>query len=73
MTFDVAERATWPEFMTVEEVAQVLRLHPSTVRRFARRPDTPIPLVELSSQEHRIAKTSLLRLLDSPPDPPSEE
>jgi hypothetical protein len=43
MTIDVTNPASWPVFMTVEEVAAVFRLRPSTVQQYAARGSPAIP------------------------------
>lgn len=56
---DPAQSQDWPEFMTVGEVAQVLRMHSTTVRK--RINDGHIPTVRWSGPSTvRISKRELL-------------
>jgi predicted DNA-binding transcriptional regulator AlpA len=59
-----ADRTTWPEVLTLAEVADVLRLSVHTIRRrCADRTMVPAPARELG-RPYRWRKADVLRVLD---------
>lgn len=56
---DLTDSSTWPEFMRIDEVAQVLRVNRTTVDKAIR--ERLIPVVPgLSSRATRVHKAALL-------------
>lgn len=64
MPFDVTNRATWPELLTIQETAQILRRTPGALRKAVYTPGfQPVPF---QKGPMLWRKADLVRHLDSP-------
>lgn len=57
------------QLLTLEEVAEILKLSLQTIRRYIHRAENPIPVIYLSNQEMRIRKSDLIDWMKALPDP----
>jgi len=57
------------EFYTLEEVAKILNISQTTVRRYIRQEENPLPVIKMSAQEYRVSKEDLLNWSKSLKDP----
>lgn len=60
---------TYPDLLTLKEVAEILKISVETSRRLAKRKDNPLPTVHVTSRTPRVLKRDLLLWLKSQPDP----
>ena len=60
---DVTNPASWPVLMTVDEVAAVFRLRPSTVQQYAARGNRAIPAPS-ERRPYRWTRVSVLRQVE---------
>lgn len=56
------------ELLTLQQVAEILQLHISTVRRYMHRGDNPLPVIYISPQEIRVKKADLINWSHNLPD-----
>jgi predicted DNA-binding transcriptional regulator AlpA len=65
----VNQKADELELLTLPEVAQILKVSLSTLRRYKNRKENPLPVIHLSSQEVRVRRIDLLTWAQALPDP----
>lgn len=67
---DITDAATWPEFMTAEEVAEVLRISGIAARALIRNGEIAGQKVGTA---YRVPKSSLMAFMHAPPAPGEED
>lgn len=56
------------KLLTLQQVAEILQLHISTVRRYMHREENPLPVIYISPQEIRVKKADLINWSQNLPD-----
>lgn len=57
------------EMLTLDQVAEILKVSVTTIRRYMHRENNPLPVVFISKQEIRVNKANLHEWLKQLPDP----